>query len=28
MNEAYQTLGDEKKKAQYDAYRSGGGGQG
>lgn len=28
INEAYQTLGDEKKKAQYDAYRSGGGGQG
>lgn len=31
MNEAYQVIGDEKKKAQYDAYRSGGytwGGQG
>ena len=30
-NEAYQVIGDEKKKAQYDAYRSGGytwGGQG
>ena len=32
INEAFQTLGDEKKKAQYDAYRSGwfwwfGGGQ-
>lgn len=24
MNEAYQVIGDEKKKAQYDAYRSGG----
>ncbi len=23
INEAYQTLGDEKKKGQYDAYRSG-----
>lgn len=31
INEAYQVIGDEKKKAQYDAYRSGGytwGGQG
>lgn len=24
MNEAYQVIGDEKKKAQYDAYRKGG----
>ena len=24
MNEAYQTLGDEKKRSQYDAYRKGG----
>ncbi|HMS91585.1 MAG TPA: DnaJ C-terminal domain-containing protein [Candidatus Absconditabacterales bacterium] len=33
MNEAYQVIGDEKKKSQYDAYRKGGfsgfgGGQG
>lgn len=24
MNEAYQVIGDEKKKSQYDAYRKGG----
>ena len=24
MNEAYQVIGDEKKKGQYDAYRKGG----
>ena len=24
INEAFQTLGDEKKKSQYDAYRKGG----
>ncbi len=24
MNEAYQTIGDEKKKSQYDSYRHGG----
>ncbi|MCX6822506.1 MAG: DnaJ domain-containing protein [candidate division SR1 bacterium] len=31
INEAYQVIGDEKKRGQYDAYRSGGytgGGQG
>lgn len=26
INEAYGVIGDEKKRAQYDAYRKGGGG--